>query len=104
MEVEFRQLVASADNHCFSLEAPQQTTQRSLNFEDHVRAHRRHRADIPDRLDRVAETLFGVEKDEFTRYVLPGPFRPFEFPFHPWLSLSAPFVFAPAGIERAEPQ
>ena len=62
MHVEGRQRLAARD-HADAFEVGEQRLQLGLHFDDDGRARAREQRRIADKLDRVAETLLGMQQD-----------------------------------------
>src|SRR5262245_41769016 len=94
MQVERRQGLAYGVN-LHAVELREQRLHRALDLEDDLGASRRHERYVPDKLNGVAEPLFGMEKNGL---VLQGLFTA------PWRAgeiagVAACLVAAPSPLE-----
>src|SRR6185437_14915577 len=72
---EFRQAVAERDDFVDAFDVGEDAMQLDGRFEDHAATARRDQRDITREMDRVAETLLGMDQDCLTVQFLAAPLR-----------------------------
>ena len=98
MDVKWRQIVSLPDQRIDARAACQQPDQRLLTFDEHAGPTCLTRR-IANELDRVAQSLLGVEEDGSSLQRLPVPEGLRKVAPRVAFCLPAPLVFGPAALE-----